>query len=220
MRTRLAIAGIATAVVAVVYIAFVYGEYRSGFDRQAAGALHDVLAQAQEDNAALKEQIAVLERQRDVDASSSQQVQQTLQELQRKLTDEQEQLAFYRGIVSPAAGEEGVRVESLKFAGGGAPRLYHYRLVLIQVRTREMRISGNVAVHIYGVQDGKPVILDARDLSPGDKPPYNFAFQYFQSLEGDVFLPQGFVPGRVEVSVHESGRDPVQQNFDWTSVNA
>ena len=220
MRTRLAIAGIATAVVAAIYVAFVYGEYRSGFDRQAAGALQDVLAQAQEDNAALKEQIAVLERQRDVDASSSQQVQQTLQELQRKLTDEQEQLAFYRGIVSPGAGEEGVRVQSLKFAGGGAPRLYHYRLVLIQVRTRELRISGSVAMRIYGAEDGKPVILDTHDLAPGDKPPSGFAFQYFQSLEGDVFLPQGFVPGRVEVSVHENGRDAVQQNFDWSSVSA
>ena len=219
-RTWIAIAGVAVAVLAAVYGAFVYGEYRSGFDRQAAGALQDVLDQAQEDNAALKEQIAVLERQRDVDASSNQQVQQTLQELQRKLTDEQEQLAFYRGIVSPAAGEEGVRVESLKFLGGGAPRLYHYRLVLIQVRTREMRISGSVTVHIYGVEDGKPVILDARDLAPGDKPSYGFAFQYFQSLEGDLFLPQGFVPGRVEVSVHESGRDPAQQDFDWNSVAA
>ena len=60
MRTRLAIAGIATAVAAAVYLAFVYGEYRSGFDRQAAGALHDVLAQAQEDNSALKDRKSVV----------------------------------------------------------------------------------------------------------------------------------------------------------------
>ena len=220
MRTWLGIAGIATAVVAAVFMAFVYGEYRAGFDRQAAVALHDVLDQAQEDNAALKEQISVLERQRDVDTSTSQQVQASLQELQRKLTDEQEQLAFYRGIVSPAAGEEGVRVQSLKFAGGGAPRLYHYRLVLIQVRTRELRISGSVAVHIYGAQDGKPAVLDARDIMPGEKPSFGFAFQYFQSLEGNIFLPQGFVPGRVEVTVHENGRDPALQNFDWSSVSA
>ena len=220
MRTWLVVGSIAAAFVVSVSLAFVYGEYRSGFDRQAAVALHDVLDQAQDDNTALKEQIAVLERQRDVDASTSQQVQTSLQELQRKLTDEQEELAFYRGIVSPASGEEGVRVQSLKFAGGGAPRLYHYRLVLIQVRTREMRISGSVDMHIYGSQQGKPVILDARDIAPGTKPPFGFAFQYFQSLEGDVFLPEGFMPGRVEVSVHESGRDPSLQNFDWSSVSA
>ena len=130
------------------------------------------------------------------------------------------ELAFYKGIVSPSAGEEGVRVQSLKFAGGGAPRLYHYRLVLIQVRTREQRISGSVDVRIYGSTDGKPVILDARDIAPGTKPSYGFAFQYFQSLEGDVFLPASFMPGRVEVTVHENGRDSTQQNFDWTSVSS
>jgi len=220
MRTWLGIAGIAAAVVAAVFAAFVYGEYRAGYDRQAAVDLHDVLDQAQEDNASLKEQISVLERQREVDSSTSQQVQGSLQELQRKLTDVQEELAFYRGIVSPAAGEEGVRVQSIKFAGGGAPRLYHYRLVLIQVRTRELRISGSVAMHIYGQQDGKPAVLDARDMMPGEKPSFGFAFQYFQSLEGDIFLPQGFVPGRVEVSVHENGRDPALQNFDWSGISA
>ncbi|MFI4921709.1 MAG: DUF6776 family protein [Gammaproteobacteria bacterium] len=219
MRTWLMAAGAGGAVVLAVFLAFVYGEYRSGYDRQAAVALQDVLDQAQEDNTSLKEQIAVLERERDVDTSTSQQVQTSIQELQRKLTDVQEELAFYRGIVSPSAGEEGVRVQSLKFAGGGAPRLYHYRLVLIQARTRELRISGSVDMHIYGSQQGKPVILDARDIAPGTKPPFGFAFQYFQSLEGDVFLPADFMPGRVEVSVHESGRDPVQQNFDWSSVS-
>jgi hypothetical protein len=220
MHTWLWVTAGSVAAVLAVCAAFMYGEYRSGYDRQAAVALQDVLHQAQEDNAALNEQIAALEQQRDVDTSSSQQVQQSLQELQRKLADAQEQLAFYRGIVSPASGEEGVRVESLKFAGGGAPRLYHYRLVLIQVRTREFKISGNVAVQIYGEQAGKPVVLDTRDIAPGTKPPVNFAFQYFQSLEGDVFLPQGFTPGRVQVTVHESGRDPVLQNFDWASISA
>lgn len=220
VRTWLAAAGIITAIAVALFAAFAFGEYRAGYDRQAASALQDVLAQAQEDNVALKEQIAVLERQRDVDSSSSQQVQQSLRELQRKLTDEQEELAFYRGIVSPTAGEEGVRVQSLRFVGGGAPRLFHYRLVLIQARTREFRISGSVDIKLYGAADGKPVILDARDIAPGTKPSYGFAFQYFQSLEGDVLLPQNFMPGRVEVTVHENGQNPTQQNFDWSAATS
>ena len=220
VRTWLAASVIIAAIAVALFGAFAFGEYRAGFDRQAASALQDVLDQAQEDNVALKEQIAVLERQRDVDSSSSQQVQQSLRGLQRKLTDEQEELAFYRGIVSPTSGEEGVRVQSLKFADGGAPRLYHYRLVLIQVRTREFHIAGNVDVRIYGSTGGKPMILDARDIAPGTKPSYNFAFQYFQSLEGDVYLPPEFIPGRVEVTVHENGRDPTRQNFDWSAVTS
>jgi hypothetical protein len=147
-------------------------------------------------------------------------VQTSLEELQRRLADVQEEVAFYKGIVSPGAGEEGLRVQSLRFSNGGAPRLYHYRLVLIQVRTRELKISGSVTMKIYGVQDGKPVTLDARDLAPSGKAAAGFGFQYFQSLEGDAFLPQGFTPGRVEVTAQESGQEPVQQNFDWSSVSS
>jgi len=203
------------AVLAAVWGAFIYGEYRAGFDRQAAVALKDALADAQERADALNDQITALQRQRAVDQGASQQVQATLDELQRKQADLQEQVAFYKGIVSPSAGEEGLRVESLRFATDGAPRLYHYRLVLTQVRTRELKISGTVYMKIYGTQDGKPVTLDARDLSPNGKGPASFIFQYFQSLEGDVLLPQGFSPGHVEVTAQESGHAAVQQNFDW-----
>ncbi len=207
------------AVLAAVWGAFVYGEYRAGFDRQAAVALKDSLDDAQERADALNDQITALQRQRTVDQDARQQVQSSLEDLQRKQGDLQEEVAFYKGIISPGAGEEGLRVQSLRFVSDGAPRLYHYRLVLTQVRTRELKISGSVYMKVYGVQDGKPVTLDARDLSPNGKGPSGFAFQYFQSLEGDMLLPQGFTPGRVEVTAQESGHEAVQQNFDWNGLS-
>jgi hypothetical protein len=213
-------ATIATAAaLTAVWLAFAYGEYRAGFDRQAAVALKDALADAQERADALNDQITALQRQRTVDQDARQQVQSSLQELQSKQADLQEEVTFYKGIVSPGAGEEGLRVQSLRFASDGAPRLYHYRLVLTQVRTRELKISGSVNMKVYGTQDGKPVTLDARDLSPNSKGPAGFAFQYFQSLEGDMLLPQGFTPGRVEVTAQESGHQAVQQNFDWQGLS-
>jgi hypothetical protein len=218
-RTWVTVTVAIVAALAAVWIAFVYGEYRAGFDRQAAVALKDALADAQERADALNDQITALQRQRTVDQDARQQVQASLQELQSKQADLQEEVTFYKGIVSPGAGEEGLRVQSLRFASDGAPRLYHYRLVLTQVRTRELKISGSVNMKVYGTQDGKPVTLDARDLSPNGKGPAGFAFQYFQSLEGDMLLPQGFAPGRVEVTAQESGHQPVQQNFDWTALS-
>lgn len=218
LQTGLIGAGIAVAAMLAVWAAFVYGEHRAGFDREAAGQLADALDQAEKHNAELSEQITVLQQQRDVDRNAREQVQASLQDMQHKLADTQEELGFYKGIVSPASGEEGIRVQTLKISNGGAPRLYHYRLVLIQARTRELRVSGNLDMKIYGVQAGKPLILDAHDIAPSGTPSLGFAFQYFQNLEGDVFFPEGFMPGRIEVTIHESGHGPVQQNFDWTSV--
>ena len=201
-----------------IWAAFVYGEHRAGFDREAAGRLVDAVDEAERHNAELSEQITVLQQQRDVDRNARAQAQSALDDMQHKLAEVQEELGFYKGIVSPATGEEGIRVQSLKIGYGGAPRLYHYHLVLIQQRTRELRVSGSLGIKIYGVQSGKPLILDAHDLAPSGNPSLGFAFQYFQNLEGDALFPEGFTPGRVEVSIHESGHEPVLQNFDWTSV--
>ncbi len=213
-------AGFAVAIIIIfVLSAFFYGESRAGYDRMAAAKLQDSIEVLTQKNSQLQEQIVVLQRERDVDNSARQQVQQSLEAQQTKLLNVQEELAFYKGIVSPVTGEEGIRVQSLKFTHGGAPRLYHYHLVLIQVRTKEFKVTGNVDIKIYGDKQGKPMILDARSVAPKGNPSLNFAFQYFENLEGDAIFPDGFTPGRVEVTVMENDNGSVQQNFAWQSIS-
>ncbi len=220
LRLQLVIGITLVVVVILILLAFFYGESRAGYDRLAAMKLQDSLGTLTQKNTQLQEQIVVLQRERDVDQAARQQVQQSLEAQQTKLLNLQEELAFYKGIVSPANGEEGIRVQSLKFTSGGAPRLYHYHLVLVQVRTKELKVSGSVSIKIYGAQQGKPMILDAHSIAPKDEPPLSFAFQYFQNLEGDAIFPDGFTPGRVEITVIESGHSPVQQNFEWRNINS
>lgn len=209
---------IVAAIIVLILASYYYGESRAGYDRMAAARLQDSIETLTQKNSELQEQIVALQRERDVDQAAHAQVQKSLETQQAKLLSLQEELAFYKGIVSPVTGEEGIRVQSLKFTSGGAPRLYHYRLVLIQVRTKEFKVSGNVELKIYGAEQGKPVILDARNIAPKNGASLNFAFQYFENLEGDAILPDGFTPGRVEVTVMESGHASVQQNFTWQSI--
>lgn len=208
------------AVAALVFVAFFYGEFRAGYDRIVAARSQDHLAALIRENSQLQEQIVVLQRERDVDHAARQQVQETLEAQRTKLLDLQEKLAFYKGIVSPTGGERGIHVQNLKFTNGGAPRLYHYHLVLVQARTRGFEVAGSVDIKIYGAIREKPTILDARKIAPKGDVPLTFAFQYFETLDGDAIFPNGFVPGRVEVIVTENGHGQVQQNFDWQSIHA
>jgi Family of unknown function (DUF6776) len=207
-----------TVIIIFILSAYYYGESRAGYDRMAAVKLQGDIEALTQKNSQLQEQIVALQRERDVDQAAYQQVQQNLETQQSKLLSLQEELAFYKGIVSPVTSEEGIRVQSLKFIGGGAPRLFHYHMVLIQVRTKEYRVTGNVDIKIYGAEQGKPVILDASSIAPKGGPSLNFAFQYFENLEGDTIFPDGFIPGRVEVTIMETGHASVQQNFTWQSV--
>ena len=205
-------------IIALIVFAYFYGESRAGYDRLAAARLKTDIETLTHKNSDLLEQIVALQRERDVDQAAHVQAQQSMEAQQGKLLSLQEELAFYKGIVSPGTGEEGIRAQSLKFTSGGAPRLYHYRLVLIQVRTKEFKVTGSVEMKIYGAKLGKPVILDARSIAPKNDTSLNFAFQYFENLEGDAIFPDGFTPGRVEVTIMENGHASVQQNFTWQSI--
>lgn len=207
-------------VIILVVAAFAFGEYYSGYDRVAAMQLQARFQDLQQEQAQLQEQLLVLGREREVDHAAREQVQKDLEASQSQVLALQEEVGFYKGIVSPAKGEEGILVQSLKFSPGGAPGVYHYQLVLIQVRTRELKVSGSLDVQIYGEQQGKPVVLDAGKIAPKGSPPLSFAFQYFQNLAGDLVFPAGFVPASVTVAVREKGRSPVQQNFAWQKVSS
>lgn len=217
---RWLLAGAALFVVVVLVVAaFVFGEYRSGYDRLAAQQLQSRYTALQQDKAQLQEQLVVVQRERQVDHAAREQIQKDLEARQSKLLALQEEVAFYKGIVSPAKGEEGIHVQSLKFTAGGAPGLYHYQMVLVQVRTKELKVSGDIDMKIYGAQQGSPVILDASKIASKGSPRLRFAFQYFQNFAGNVVFPDGFRPGSVMVTVREHGHDPVQQNFEWQKVS-
>lgn len=220
LRRWLLSAGAVLVVAILVVAAFWFGEYRAGYDRVAALQLQARFAGLQQKQTQLQEQLIVLQREREVDRAARAQVQKDLEARQSQLLALQEEVAFYKGIVSPVKGEEGIHVQSLKFTAGGTPGLYHYQLVLVQARTKELRISGDLDMQIHGVQQGKAVILDAAQIAPKGSAPLHFAFQYFQNLAGNVVFPNGFVPGSVTVTVHENGRDPVQQNFTWQQVSS
>ena len=50
-------------------------------------------------------------------------------------------------------------------------------------------------------------------------PPQDYAFRYFQQLEGSVMLPPDFTPQRVRVSLRGEGA-AVDQTMAWTGASA
>lgn len=217
---RWLLAGSAVLVVIVLVVAaFMFGEYRAGYGRMAAMQLQTRFTALQQDKAQLQEQLVVLQREREVDHAARERVQKDLEARQSKLLALQEEVAFYKGIVSPAKGEEGIHVQSLKFTASGAPGLYHYQMVLVQVRTKEFKVSGDIDMKIHGTQQGSPVIVDASQVASKGSPPLRFAFQYFQDLVGNVVFPDGFAPANVTVTVRERHHDPVRQNFEWQKIS-
>jgi len=204
-----------------VWIAFELGQIRAGHNaieaRQRYGELAATLAAERAENQRLHERVAQLETDRKIDAEGYRRVESGFVALQAEILTQQEDLAFYRGIVSDQ--QVGLRIQDFVLWRGDQPLSYSMRLVLAQAMRADRRVSGTVDLSIEGERDGKPVTLSLRELGePGQRPArLDFSFRYFQNLETVLILPEGFAPARVTVKLSPKGKadKPVERSFDW-----
>ncbi len=200
-----------------------FGRYQGGYNRVAAGqerqALEAKIADLNAVIAELRQKIAILETSRTVDSKAYSQVEQTLTDLQSQIQEQREELAFYRGIVSPEDGATGLKIQDFSVTPGVQGSQYRLRLVLVQANRHDRRVSGVVSLRVDGARDGQPVTYALSDLvsGPDEAETLEFSFRYFQDFERDVRLPEGFVPDRVTVEVNPKGRRAkvITESYDW-----
>jgi hypothetical protein len=72
-------------------------------------------------------------------------------------------------------------------------------------------------LQVEGLQDGLPKILDLAALSANSVKVLRYRFKYFQKLEGDLKLPDGFQPLRATARILPGGRrqDIIKKTIDW-----
>lgn len=156
----------------------------------------------------------------DIDGQACQQVKASLAGLQSEAADLREQLAFYRGIVSPDEANAGVRVYDFKVEKSKIGASYRFDLVLIQSVRHERRVEGRIDASISGLTRGQRQTLKLSDIAVGDARNLVFSFKYFQEFSGDFRLPEGFRPVRVTVSVvpDGAGQSAVEEQYDWSKI--
>lgn len=200
-----------------------YGQYRGGFNQftatQEQEQLNAKIAAISTENDRLRERIALLETSLQVDHEAYDQVENTLADLQAEIQQQQEELAFYRGIVSPPDGTTGLHIREFALSAGPQDTLYRLRLVLVQASQHDRRVSGVVSLTVDGAKNGMPVSYGLADLTQGSTIPLDFSFRYFQDIERDLILPADFVPDRVNVEVNPRGRGAkiIRQSYDWAA---
>jgi len=219
--TRLAIVAL---VVVGGYLVYEFGRIQAGYDLvDAASERRDYeqhIETLEDEIGALKEQVAMLETHRDIDREAYREVEASLTELQAKIQEQRDAIAFYRGIVSPADGNKGLRVQDLKLTRGKNEREYNIRLVLVQALKHDRKVSGNVNLTIEGDLDGVEKTFSYAELLPEDSESvWAFSFRYFQDFTRQVVLPDGFTPERVKVEVQSKTRSisSIEESFAWTT---
>ena len=71
------------------------------------------------------------------------------------------------------------------------------------------------------MRDRKLVTLGWKELVQDQAAtPLSFSFKYFQQLDGNLVLPDGFTPSRVRVVVKSKGGEQTEQAFAWDEALA
>jgi len=224
---RLGIALFAAIVLGATTIwgVFEWGRRTGGFDAleadRARRALASEIMRLQSDNETLRRQLSLLKAAGRVDSEAYGRVSREIDDLHSQIVELNEELAFYRGIMAPTDGQNGVQVQTVQIEPADGDRAYRVRLVLVQVGRQDRRISGSLRVAIVGVgaKGSDRLALRAPDDDGQD---LRFAFRYFQILEGEVTLPAGFRPERLDVHLDPAGRgqDEIDLTFPWQTEEA
>jgi len=223
-RSALARWAVVAAVVAasIVLAAYVYhrGQVSAGLDAaQVALERRQLEAKAErleKQNAKLNAKVAEIEMSRRLDREAYGQVERTLGELQSQLSRQGDDLAFYKSIVSPEDGVQGLRIHRFEVQRGPEPRGYVLKLTLVQAMRHESAASGLAQIVLRGTEDGRPAHHSVGELLGRPKAALPFSFRYFQTVEQVVTLPEGFEPFEAEVQVRSGKlRAPLEQSFPW-----
>jgi hypothetical protein len=220
-HSRLLSALLLLAAVLSAWGLYEFGRYRGGYDLLETQAQQDdyeaQLAALGREATQMREQKAIIERSQQIEREAYKQLEGTVTGLQDEILELKEELAFYRGIVSPTDASQGLGIQSFELSRRGTGTAIHYKLVLTQVLNNNTVASGNVAVSIEGEQGGKIQQYELSQLSEEDGE-LRFRFKYFQILEGDLHLPDGFTPSKVNITVKPRTRSHkrLSQSFDWT----
>jgi hypothetical protein len=224
-RRTLAIrAVLVTLIIVSGYLIYEFGRIRAGYDTIEAASIkqsyEDSIGQLNGQISELKQEIAILETNRDVDRESYKAVEVQLTVLQAKIQEQRDAIAFYRGIVSPTDGNAGLRVQDLKVMRGKKEREFNVRLVLVQAMQHDRKVSGDVGLTIVGDQDGvETSYAMAQLLRDDEETNWSYSFRYFQNFDRELVLPDGFTPERIDVEVRSRTRSisSIEESFAWAA---
>lgn len=223
-RTRVLVGALLALLALGGWGLFEAGRVQGGYNQLSAKArfaeLNDQVASLEDDNAALRAQVALLETSRQVDKEAYEQVEASLADLQSQIQSQREELVFYRGIVSPEDGRSGLQVQDLEIIPGESQGEFRLSLVLIRAIKHDRRVNGVVNFEVEGDLNGTGKTLAMSELGPVEGP-LEFNFRYFQDFEREIVLPQGFAPRKIHIQVtpRTRGVAAVTRTFDWVTSN-
>ena len=202
---------------------FMYGYTNTQRSQQSEQATQQELSEqligTETENSELRRQVAILDRSSVMDQLATEEVQETIRGLRDRVAQLEQDVVYYRQVVSAETEDTGLIISQLDIDATREANRYRYKLVLRQQDADgDTFLTGHVNINLVGSQGEEQQILALRDLSAEqDQLDIRLRFKYFQNIEGELVLPDNFVPDRLQVAAVsvEPVEKSINQNFSW-----
>ena len=130
------------------------------------------------------------------------------------------QLGFYQQVMAPELNEQGFLIDGFNLQSALSDDSFRFELVLMQQNKTKNTLKGNLKVTLIGSEKGKAKQYSIDGLlSDQEQKSLAFGFKYFQVIEGEISLPEGFQPEQVSVhaTIYQFRRKKGELTtvFDW-----
>ena len=205
-----------------VYGMFEFGRFRAGYDVVAGlkqrTELRNEISTLETTIFDLRAKVAQLESSTVGQTREREEVQRTIGDLQAQVARANQELAFFRGIVTQNANSAEVKIQQARMVATATANKFRIRVTLVQPMKPDTVVSGVVVLSVDGEVDGKPGRADFATLSGGKRREIPFTFRYLENIEEEITMPPGMKPEQLLVEVRSSrrGSAPVQQSYVWS----
>ena len=209
-------------IVGSVYGMFEFGRYRAGYDVVASlkqrTELRGEISRLENTIFELRAKVAQLESSTVGQTREREEVQRTIGDLQAQVARANQELAFFRGIVTQNANSAEVKIQQARMVATATANKFRVRVTLVQPMNPDTVVSGVVVLSVDGELDGKPGRADFATLTGGKRREIAFTFRYLENIDEEITMPPGMKPEQllVEVRSNRRGSAPVQQSYVWS----
>ncbi|WP_086930965.1 DUF6776 family protein [Agarilytica rhodophyticola] len=166
----------------------------------------------------LEQRVANVNLGAEVDRKASEEVRQEVIALKEQISQLQEENSFYRGLMAPTKDKKGLTFGAVELSSVEKPRTYHYKVVVQQLASNHRLLKGTLQYKVVGRSLGSDVSYRLDQLSDQIKTEsIRLRFKYFQTIEGELQLPEDFEPKGIELVAQTTGKNSVtvEKRFGW-----
>lgn len=207
------------AFAAAVYIAFTYGNQHFEIQQADIEKLEHTMENLSVENQNLNRQLNILGVELEVQRLAAQKSQVEIQSGLEREALLKKDIQFYQKVMAPELKEGGFLIEAFDVTKSLSDQAYRYEIVLLQQDKIKSMVNGNISVTLIGSENGQPKQYNLKSMITETSSPLKFSFKYFQRINGEMILPEGFLVEKVAVKAQvfqfKRRRGELERVFDW-----